>query len=333
MHWQELFTLFPHKEKNGRIIVIPENELKIEYPKAFEYFKIHKESLMSRIWFGKNPMELYGSFYALMYSDSPETYKKVRILTPALTSGANFTINPFGYFFVGGTAGVLGIIPEEINERYLLGVLNSKLFDYYLRHLTPVKAGGYNQYSAKVLENLPIHLPKTPEEQKLADEITKKVDQILEKVKLEQKIEKFPDEYIQEYRSRGEECDPHIKISFVSNHKVIEPVIERNVDGGGYNIIIGKKEKPIYAESEVKADYVVTALKGKSAKKDEKMQLLIPKSDAIVEEILKKLEDNKAKTKSPSVAKLEIEINELVYKLYRLNEKDVMVIEDFLKKF
>jgi hypothetical protein len=63
------------------------------------------------------------------------------------------------------------------------------------------------------------------------------------------------------------------------------------------------------------------------------MQLLIPKSDAIVEEILKNLENDKAKIKDPSVAEVEEEINDLVYKLYGLNEKDVKVIEDFLLKF
>jgi hypothetical protein len=38
-------------------------------------------------------------------------------------------------------------------------------------------------------------------------------------------------------------------------------------------------------KAKVKADYVVTALKGKNAKKDEKKQILITKNDAIVEEI------------------------------------------------
>jgi len=45
------------------------------------------------------------------------------------------------------------------------------------------------------------------------------------------------------------------------------------------------------------------------------------------------MEDDKAKIKSPSVAELEEEINGLVYKLYGLNEKDVKVIEDFLRRF
>ncbi|MBA7526186.1 hypothetical protein ES705_18347 [subsurface metagenome] len=41
-----------------------------------------------------------------------------------------------------------------------------------------------------------------------------------------------------------------------------------------------------------KANYIATAQKVKRAKKDKKRQILIPKSDAIVEEILKKLEEN-----------------------------------------
>ena len=43
--------------------------------------------------------------------------------------------------------------------------------------------------------------------------------------------------------------------------------------------------------------------------------------------------DDKANTKSPSVAELEDEINELVYKLYGLNENDVKVITEFLRRF
>jgi len=110
-------------------------------------------------------------------------------------------------------------------------------------------------------------------------------------------------------------------------------VIQKDITGRGYNIVFGKKEKPIFVESEIKADYVVTALKGTRAKKDEKKQILIPKSDAIVEEILNNLESDKAPIKSPSVAELEDEINGLVYTLYGLNEEDVKVVEDFLNRF
>jgi hypothetical protein len=48
---------------------------------------------------------------------------------------------------------------------------------------------------------------------------------------------------------------------------------------------------------------------------------------------LKKLEEDKANTKSLSVTELESEINGLVYKLYGLDEKNVKVIEEFLSRF
>jgi len=111
------------------------------------------------------------------------------------------------------------------------------------------------------------------------------------------------------------------------------PVIEEDTTGRGYNIVFGKKEKPVFVDSTAKPDYVVAALKGTRAKKDEKKQVLIPKSDAIVEEILNNLESDKAQIKSPSVAELEGKINGLVYTLYGLNEKDVEVIDDFLRGF
>ncbi|NQE06545.1 hypothetical protein C5S32_11810 [ANME-1 cluster archaeon GoMg1] len=223
---------------------------------------------------------------------------------------------------------------SKIDLALLTPILNSKLIEFYFItkfYLTRLGRGSF-EFREQFLKHLPIKLPQTPEEQDLANEITKKVEQINEKVKLEQKKENFPNEYIQGYRNRGEEFDL-LPLSFNSNHKVIEPVIEKNITGRGYNIIIGKKEKSVFVESKVKANYVVTALKGKNAKKDEKKQILIPKSDAIVEEVLKKLEKDNAKVKSPSVAELEEEINELVYKLYGLNEKDIKVIEDFLRRF
>ena len=151
-------------------------------------------------------------------------------------------------------------------------------------------------------------------------------------MKFEQRIKIFSEEYVQEYQNKGEEFK-QLSISFNSDHKELEPLIEEDTGGDGYNVVISKKEAPIYVDSKVKADYVVSALKDKRAKKDEKLQLLVPKSDAVVETILKKLEEDKTKVKSPSIADLEAEINELVYKLYGLNEEDVQVIEDFLRRF
>ncbi|MGB2841510.1 MAG: TaqI-like C-terminal specificity domain-containing protein [Halobacteriota archaeon] len=323
----DTFILYPYEKKNGSFDVV---ELS-DYPNIMRYLEQYKGILENRKSWGMTILEAGKRWYELWHPN-PQMLEE-KIVTPDISTENNFCLDEHGSWLCMDTCFVI-ILENKYKKFYpfVLGLLNSKLIEFYHKHISPFVSGGYYRYKKQYLERLPIELPQTPEEQNLADEITKKVEQILEKVKLEQKIEKFPDEYIQEYRSRGEEFDS-INISFNSNHKTIEPVVERNADGRGYNIVIGKKEKSVYAESRLKADYIVTALKGKRAKKDEKKQILIPKNDAIVEEILKKLEEDEAKTKSPTVAELEEEINELVYELYGLNEKDVKVIEDFLRRF
>jgi len=333
INFDDNWIIYPHKNLNDKVGTIEELELKSKFPNGYKFLSEHIQSLETRKWYGKNPIELHGSWYALMYYEQCKDYNRPKILSPALTDKNNFSFDAEGrYYFVLGTAGVYGFLPREINAYFLLGYLNSAISEFYLKRITPIKAGGYYQYSTKFLERLPIRVPKTKAEQALSDEITENVEKILEQVKLEQKIENFPEDYVKEYRSKGEEFDS-ISITFNSNHKMLEPMIEEDTSGRGYNVIIDKKEKPVFVNSKVKADYVVATLKGKRAKKDEKLQILIPKSDTIVEEILRKLEENKAKTKSPSVAELEAEINELVYKLYGLNEEDITVIEDFLRRF
>ncbi len=335
--WRGMHLLFPHMQENSTIIAIPESELRTKYPQTFNYLETSKEKLNSRKWFGKTATDIYGEWYALMYSVNPAMFEQPKLVTPAISNKNNFTYDLDGYCFSVGGGTIYGIslvgdIWSERNYYYLLGILNSNAVEFYFKHISSVLSGGYYEYHSQYLERLPISFPKTKSEQDLADEITNKVELILNQVKLEKQIENFPDEYIQEYRSEGNEFKS-LNISFKSNHKAIEPVIEEDTTDRGYNIVFGKKEKSVFVESSAKADYVITALKGTRAKKDEKKQILIPKSDAIVEEILNNLESDKAQIKSPSVAELEDAINGLVYTLYGLNEKDVEVIDDFLGRF
>jgi hypothetical protein len=323
----DTFILYQYKKKNNSFEVV---ELS-EYPNIMQYLEQYKAVLENRKSWGMTILETGKRWYELWHPN-PQMLEE-KIVTPDISTKNNFCLDESGSWLCMDTCFVI-ILENRFKQFYplLLGLLNSKLIEFYHKQISPFVSGGYYRYKKQYLEPLPIKLPKTKLEHALADEITKKVEQILEKVKLEQQIEYFPDEYIQEYRSRGEEFDS-INITFKSNHKALEPVIEEDTTGRDYNIVFGKKEKPVFVESTAKADYAVTALKGTRAKKDEKKQILIPKSDAIVEEILNKMESDKAQIKSPSVAELEDKINGLVYTLYGLNENDVEVIDDFLRRF
>jgi len=332
LRWRGLWIIYPYLLEGDTATLYSVEELQNQFPKTWQYFLHYENELKGR---ESGKWKTAKDWYAYGRRQNIEMFERKKIMTQVLASKNSFSLDEEEkYYFVGGgNAGGYGItLKEGFNYHYVLGLLNSSVQEFYLKKISTIFRGGFYSYGRRFIEKLPIYPFQTKAEQTLADEITNKVEQILEQVKLEQQIEKFPDEYIQEYRSRGEEFDS-VNISFKSDHKAIEPVAERNIDGRSYNIVIGKKEKLVFVESKIKADYVFATLKGKSAKKDEKMQILIPKSDAIVEEVLKKMEEDKAKTESPSVAELEEEINELVYKLYGLNENDVKVIDDFLRRF
>ncbi|MGC9445378.1 MAG: TaqI-like C-terminal specificity domain-containing protein, partial [Candidatus Methanospirareceae archaeon] len=338
--WGGLYVLYPHKtaKEKGRIEapVIPKNELRVKYPCTHNYLKKHKDDLKKRKYLMDSIKSgVRDEWYEIWNPRVPERFERMKIITPSMSNSNNFAFDREGKFYTTGP--IYGIIlvsrlNQEVNYLFFLGVLNSKLQEFYFKHIATIKRGNFYEYRTQYLSHLPIKLPQTPEEQTFADEIINKVKQILEQVKHEQKSENFPEDYLKEFRNMGEEF-ASLTISFNSNHKALEPVITENIEDQGYNVVLGKKEPTLFVDSKPKADYVVATLEGKHAKKDEKLQLLVPKSDTIVEAMLKELKDDKARITSPSVAELEAEINELVYKLYGLNEADIKVIEDFLRRF
>lgn len=69
---------------------------------------------------------------------------------------------------------------------------------------------------------------------------------------------------------------------------------------------------------------------GKVSKGD-KITIFIPRADSLAKEALAQWQ--KDVQEAQGIAGLEDEINELVYKLYGLDENDKKVIEEFLDKF
>ena len=56
---------------------------------------------------------------------------------------------------------------SDIDLKILLGILNSKLIEYYLHKVAPVKQGGYFSYGATVLEKIPICYPRESQKEGL----------------------------------------------------------------------------------------------------------------------------------------------------------------------
>lgn len=178
-----VFAIFPHSNLEPHTLTM--DIMSKEFPNALNYFKGIESILEKRTWFKKTATELHGEFYAMMYYDLPGDFEKAEIVTPALTKTPNFALNTEKALFIGGTAGVLGVCPN-MNKHALLGILNSKLFAYYLQ-TQPIKQGGYRQMSEKSLKDFPI-----PEENKKIEmDISSIVIQLLRAKKKREDIAKL----------------------------------------------------------------------------------------------------------------------------------------------
>ena len=173
--------VFPYNIENGKAKLISKEEMEAKYPIAWDYLNENKRSLLSRDR-GKLKVE----WYAFGRTQNIEQFYEPKIMTQVLASKASFTLDSTGlYYFVGGgNAGGYGIKlkPEyNLDMRYVTGLLNSKLLDFYLKKVSTRFRGGFFSYAKRFIEQLPILIPNTngQKEKETYEKICLLVDKVL----------------------------------------------------------------------------------------------------------------------------------------------------------
>ena len=304
-----------------------------------KYKKILTPSLIEsyQILWGEKPIDIFGKkFYHpyLSYDDTIREnlwniFERKKLIARGIAKNVSIAYDHEGQAMLVNTFGITPKTPDA-NLTYLLGLLNSKLCDFYHKvhfFLARIPEGSF-RYPKQFWENIPIKLPKTVEEKQITSKIISKVDQILFQVNIEQAIKNFPNSYIRDYR--GEEFE-EIRQTFNADHGYLDPKVEKRIDEG-YNVVLGRKEKPIAVERMIEVEYVLMALNGRKVKRGEKITVLIPKHDRIIEKVLTQYKNDIENIKALPIPRLEKEIDDLVYELYGLSEQDKDAIEKFLEK-
>ena len=338
--WNRLFLIYPYEARNGKTILIPENEFKQKYPNIYRYLFRHKEALSKR-W-GVNV------WYELPTVRNLEWFRQPKILTPGLSDKNNFAYDVGQYFYPKGGGGIFGILPKDSmkeNVRYLLGLLNSKVLDYHFRHMSPMLSGKFWTYHKKYLEKLPIKLPKTPTQKEIAKKITECVAQILKLNKqtsvLEKKIQQFPDSYFENNWSFDKLMNiakVHLtKTSYKISEKTLRtyPFKELEYPFREVSRILLATDEYTDFYSEGAASYVLWVLKTlDKVTKRELRELKIPQKPHLKNLLKQYQKDKEQIVKNEKAAKeLEKQIDDLVYKIYDITYRERRIIEEYLAKF
>ncbi len=156
------------------ICTFPSKKIDIEqYPALKEYLASFGERLLQDGKPGhrkKTPHKWYETQDNIAYY--PE-FEKEKIVWQRVTKQFSFCLVPAGLYILDSMAFLVGE-----NLRYILGILNSKLIDFYVKTYVHLYGDTGFLLSNQYVERIPIP-PITPQTQPLADQIVQKVQEIL----------------------------------------------------------------------------------------------------------------------------------------------------------
>lgn len=145
-------VILPYHVMDRRVTLIPEKELQQKFPNTYAYLLENKSYLESR----ERGRMIGANWYAYIYPKNIEVMCTEKILIPDIADKASFALDETGkYAFTSGYGITLKTNITD-SPRYILGLLNSKVLDFYLKSISTQMRGGFFRYFTQFIEPLPI---------------------------------------------------------------------------------------------------------------------------------------------------------------------------------
>ncbi|MEH1876550.1 MULTISPECIES: Eco57I restriction-modification methylase domain-containing protein [unclassified Nostoc] len=149
--------IFPYENQNrSSIKLVPINIIKSKYPLTWNYLLDNKIYLENR---EKGKM-LGDNWYGYVYPKALDIMSLPKLFTPDIATVSSFTWDKTGkIFFTGGVSGGYGILVSSgYSWEYILGLLNSKVLEFYVKQSSTSMRGGYYSFESRFIHNLPIRI-------------------------------------------------------------------------------------------------------------------------------------------------------------------------------
>jgi type I restriction-modification system DNA methylase subunit len=312
-----------------------------EYPNTKKYLEKFR-SLLEKRWCVTDP-HMGRKWFELEKPRTPELYEPEKIITPDISDRNNFALDREKYYPL---ATCFVINPRENYKQqiaFLLGLLNSKVSEFYIKQISTYLRGKYYRYIKQYLEQLPIKGLET-QDQSTSMQISRNVIKILECTdhirSINEKMQGFPTSYFENDWNFDKLANlvkvPNLsQASYTISGDRLRTQYFKDLDGKDiFRIILGPTEFLDFYTEEV-ASYVLEVLKTLNiVTKRELLELKIP-THKYLQNLLKQYQKAKERIveNEKTVEDLDKQIDELVYKLYDISYAERRIIEDYSTKF
>ncbi|MFC5133886.1 MULTISPECIES: Eco57I restriction-modification methylase domain-containing protein [Haloferacaceae] len=332
--WSGLHVILPHyveETANGtQTKAYDEEYLRENLPLTWDYFEAHRETLEGR---ESGRMRGQDDWYAFIYPKSHERFEKPKIIGAHISERARFMLDSEGMWYFKTAYGI------ELDEPYrdlteeMACQLNSKALDFYFKHITTVKMGGYYEYRSQYVEKLPC---LTEDSAGVFGSMRETAGEIVDTIDLNSRTDRFPEAYLGDYDG---ELD-YISYEWQTRRYPVSAEVQGDVEDE-FTVQAGRSDTisdpAMYSDDrearKKRAEYVRAAVDGRNVKSGEETTIPIPRSDSGVEELLDRLETDRTEVEQTDIEALEAEIDDAVYDLFDLTEEEREVVEDYLEVF
>ncbi|ODR80094.1 restriction endonuclease [Haladaptatus sp. W1] len=333
--WSGLHVVHPYyaeEGENGKFDagLYSSDYLKNNLPRTWDFLAEHKDSLEGR---EGGRMEGRDDWYGYIYPKNLGKFENPKIIQAHIAENATFMIDEPGTWYFTTAYGVL-LTPtfRDLTEE-IACQLNSKTLDFYFKHITTVKAGGYYEYRSQYVEKLPC---VTEDEDNNFETLRERAGTITDTIDLRSKTKRFPESYLGGFNGNLE----YIDYEWQTRRYPVNATIQELTDGR-FTVTAGRSDEITAPqmdsgdreERKLRAKYVHAAADGRNMKKGEKQTIPIPETADGVQGLLGALEQDKQTVEETSIEELEAEIDEIVYDLFDLTDDERDVIVDYLEVF
>lgn len=157
-------VIFPYtKNENGKLEMIPLEEIKKKYPHLYKYLLAHKATLNAATRDIKPEPTTPDEWFRYGRSQSLDACNLTqKIIVGVLSTGDKYAVDRFSTFVSsGGTAGYCVVaLPENspYSIYYVQAILNSNYLEWISSLYGEIFGGGFIARGTKVLKQLPIHI-------------------------------------------------------------------------------------------------------------------------------------------------------------------------------
>jgi type I restriction-modification system DNA methylase subunit len=340
--WDGLWVIFPYLIEGDEVKAIPQGRLRDQYPKAWEFFTDdeHKEGIKSR---GNGALQDSDEWYAYVYPKNLAKFDSDKIMLGVLREEPSFVPDTEGrYYFVGGgTAGGYGLrlrdeyAPAPSDTLYFGGLLNSRVTEFYHKHISFIFNSKFYSYGKTFLKPLPVVLSENKDSiATLAEDIRDTIETITELEVRTDDILNYLPAYNREWTvldltTSVDLSDDDYRQGPIRTNKEMEVSSEKV-----YQVVMKRGHTMDFTDERVR-DFVFMLLKAQNKRlgRSEILNMDVPTKDSILDLMkeyksdLERIEELDDKTES-----LQSELDDMILReVYDLDDNEIKVVDEFLE--